>query len=94
MTTLLRYFRQVVAPNGRHRARPVLLPDEPIPPRTEPVPHVVLDEDELLRLLDEDAVEVLECADCPVCDRITAHAMSPDTRRCWVCGTTSKAGAS
>ena len=91
MASPLRYLRQVVAPNGRHRARPLLLPDEPIPPRTEPVPHVVLDEDTLLRLLNEDAAEVLECADCPVCDRITAHAMGRSTRRCWVCGTQSPA---
>lgn len=94
MTTLLRYFRQVVAPNGRHRLRPLLLPDEPIPPRPAPTVREHLTEDQLLRLLDEDAVEVLECADCPVCDRITAHAMGRDTRRCWVCGTESSAEAS
>jgi hypothetical protein len=92
VTTLRRYVRQVVAPNGRHRLRPVLLPDEPIPPRTEPVPCQVLDEDTLHRLLNGGDAEVLECADCPVCDRITAHAMSPDSRRCWVCGTESTAG--
>jgi hypothetical protein len=93
VTSPIRFLRQVVAPNGRHRLRPVLLPDEPIPPRAEPVPHVVLDEDTLHRLLNGGDAEVLECADCPVCDRITAHAMSPDSRRCWVCGTESPAGA-
>lgn len=93
MTTLRRYVRQIVAPNGRQRGRPVLLPDEPIPPAALTV-REHLTEDQLLRLLDEDAVEVLECADCPVCDRITAHAMGRDTRRCWVCGTESSAEAS
>ncbi|MFJ1667422.1 hypothetical protein ACIOK4_13740 [Streptomyces bottropensis] len=93
MTSPIRFLRQVVAPNGRHRARPVLLPDEPIPPRAEPVPCQVLDEDTLHRLLNGGDAEVLECADCPVCDRITAHAMGPDSRRCWVCGTESTAGA-
>jgi hypothetical protein len=93
VTSPLRVLRQIVAPNGRHRLRPVLLPDEPIPLRAEPVPCQVLDEDTLLRLLDEGEAEVLECADCPVCDRITAHAMGPKTRRCWVCGTTTPAGA-
>ncbi|MEH0456986.1 MULTISPECIES: hypothetical protein [Streptomyces] len=34
MTTLRRYVRQVVAPNGRHRK-----PVEPTPPQAEPVPH-------------------------------------------------------
>lgn len=34
MTTLRRYVRQVVAPNGRHRK-----PPEPVPPQAAPVPH-------------------------------------------------------
>lgn len=89
MTSPLRVLRQIVAPTGRHRLRPVLLPDEPIPLATEPVASVVLDEDALMRLLDEGAAEVLECALCPCCDRITAHAMGRDSRRCWTCGTES-----
>jgi hypothetical protein len=93
MTSPIRILRQIVAPTGRHRLRPVLLPDEPIVPAAEPVAHVVLDEDELARLLDENAAEVLECAVCPCCDRITAHAMNRDSRRCWTCGTESPAGA-
>jgi hypothetical protein len=91
MTTLRRYLRQVIAPNGRHRPQPVLLPDEPIPAPAEPVVGAVLCEDELARLLDEDAAAPTECAPCPCCDRITAHAMNRDgTRRCFTCGTTSK----
>lgn len=39
MTSPLRVLRQVVAPNGKHRGRPLLLPDEPIPPQADPVPH-------------------------------------------------------
>lgn len=92
MISLRRYVRQVVAPNGRHR-KPLLLPDEPLPPAA-PTVREHLTEEQLLRLLDEGEAEVLECADCPVCDRITAHAMGRDTRRCWVCGTTTSAGAS
>lgn len=38
MTSPMRVLRQIVAPNGRHRARPMLLPDEPIP-APEPAPH-------------------------------------------------------
>jgi hypothetical protein len=91
MTSPLRVLRQIVAPNGRHRPRPVLLPDEPIPALDGPVEHAVLDDDELHRLLEADAVQPIECAPCPCCDRITAHAMNRDsTRRCWTCGTTTK----
>lgn len=91
MTKPLRVLRQIVAPNGRHRLRPVLLPDEPIPTPTEPIVGAVLCEDELLRLLNEGVAEPIECAPCPCCDRITAHAMNRDgSRRCWTCGTTTK----
>lgn len=90
MTTLRRYVRQVVAPNGRHRPRPVLLPDEPIPPRTEPVQRAVLTEAQLLQLFDDGEAAVLQGAPCPVCDHTTPHAISRDGRRCWECGTTSK----
>lgn len=87
----LRAAIEIVMPTGEHRARPVLLPDEPIPAHDGPVPHVVLDEDELVRLLDEDEAEPIECAPCPCCDRTTAHAMNRDgSRRCWTCGTTTK----
>lgn len=90
MTTLRRYVRQVVAPNGRHRPRPVLLPDEPIPPRTEPVQRAVLTEEQLLQLFDDGEAAVLESGRCPVCDCFTPQAISRDGRRCWECGTTSK----
>jgi hypothetical protein len=91
VTTVLRYLRQVVAPNGKHRARPVLLPDEPIPAPAEPIIGAVLCEDELARLLDEDTPTPTECAPCPCCDRTTPHAMNRDgTRRCFTCGTTTK----
>lgn len=91
----LRAAVEIVLPTGEHRAgRPLLLPDKPIPARTEPVPHVVLDEDELVRMLDEGTAEPIECANCPCCYRITAHAMNRDgSRRCWTCGTESPAGA-
>lgn len=89
MTTLLRYFRQIVAPNGRHRSRPVLLPDEPIPAPEVPTRGTVLCEAELLRLFDDGEVEVLTGARCPCCDCTTPHAMGRDRRRCWECGTES-----
>lgn len=99
MTSPLTVLRQVVVwpferalpAKGRHRA--VLLPDEPIPAPDEPVSGEVLDEGELQRLLCEGAAEVLECASCPCCGRITAHAMRRDgSRRCWTCGTETAAG--
>lgn len=92
MTSPLRVLRQIVAPNGRHRPRPVLLPDEPIPAPAEPVRHAVLTEDQLLRLFDDGEAAVLEGAPCPCCDCTTPHAISRDSRRCWECGTTSKEG--
>jgi hypothetical protein len=95
VTTLRRYVRQIVAPNGRHRARPLLLPDEPIPAPAVPARGTPMSEDELLRLLDEDAVQPIECAPCPCCNRITAHAMNRDSsRRCWTCGTTTTGNCS
>jgi hypothetical protein len=93
MTSALRFLRQVVAPNGRHRARPVLLPDEPIPPTVLTV-REHLTEEQLLRLLDNDEAAVAECAPCPRCKCNAAHAMGRWTRRCWTCQTTSLLGAS
>jgi hypothetical protein len=90
----LRVLRQIVAPNGRHRARPVLLPDEPIPPRTEPVPCEVLDEAQLLRLFDDGEAEVLTGARCPCCNCTTPHAQGRDRLRCWECGTETPVEAS
>jgi hypothetical protein len=90
VTTLRRYVRQIVAPNGRHRPRPLLLPDEPIPAPAGPVQHAVLTEEQLLRLFDDGEAEVLRGARCPMCDCTTPHAMSRDSRRCWECGTTTK----
>ena len=92
MTTLLRYFRQVVAPNGRPRPRPVLLPDEPIPPTVLTV-REHLTEEQLLRLFDDGEAEVLTGARCPCCNCMTPHAVGRDSRRCWECGTESPAGA-
>jgi hypothetical protein len=85
----LRVLRQIVAPNGRHRLRPVLLPDEPIP-AAAPTVRAHLTEEQLLRLFDDGEAAVLESAPCPLCDRTTPHAISRDSRRCWTCGTTSK----
>ena len=93
MTTLRRYVRQVVAPNGKHRPRPVLLPDEPIPPAA-PTVREHLTEEQLLRLFDDGEAEVLTGARCPCCNCTTPHALGRDTRRCWVCGTESSAEAS
>lgn len=93
MTTPFRVLRQLVAPTGRHRARAVLL-DEPVPDRAEPIVQSVLDEAELYRILHDGTAEVLESAECPCCDRFTAHAVQADgVRRCWTCGTESPAGA-
>ena len=89
-----RVLKQIVAPTGRHRLRPVLLPDEPIPAPVWPITHQVLGEAELTRLLDDGTAEVLSSARCPCCDRFTAHAVPKDgPRRCWECGTESPAGA-
>lgn len=93
MTTLRRYVRQVVAPNGRHRARPLLLPDEPIPAPETPARGTVLTEAQLLRLFDDGEAEALTGAHCPCCDYTTPHAVGRDSRRCWECGTTTRTGA-
>lgn len=94
----LRVLRQAVAwpvermlpATGQHRRPSVLLPDDLIPAPDDPVPHEVLDEDELHRLLDAGAAEVLESAPCPCCDRTTAHARQINgALRCWNCGTTT-----
>jgi hypothetical protein len=92
VTSPLRVLRQIVAPTGKHRPRrPVLLlPDEPLVEQTVPIPHVVLNETELSQLLDADEIATHEDADCPRCERATAHAVNRDTsRRCWDCGTTT-----
>jgi hypothetical protein len=68
VTSPLRVLRQIVAPTGRHRPKPVLL--------------------------DADEIATHEDADCPRCERATAHAVNRDTsRRCWDCGATTPAGA-
>jgi hypothetical protein len=83
--------RHLIRGKGQHRARPVLLPDEPIPAAIGPVRHAVLSEAELERLLDEGTAEPLESAACPCCDRNTPHAIQKNgSRRCWQCGTTTK----
>jgi hypothetical protein len=89
VTTLRRYVRQVVAPNGKHRPRPLLLPDEPIPAPEVPVRGTVLGEDQLHQQLENGEVAVTECGPCPRCKSTTAHAMARWTRTCWTCDTTS-----
>jgi hypothetical protein len=91
MTRTLRVLRQIVAPNGRHRLRPVLLPDEPVPAHVGPIGHSILSEGELARWLEDGVVEPEESADCPCCDKRTSHAKQQDGKlRCWQCGTTTK----
>lgn len=94
MTSPMRVLRQIVAPNGRHRPRPIrLLPDEPPPAPTGPVRHGVLDEAELTQLLDAEQIVANESADCPSCLRNTFHAMHRDgSRKCWTCQTETLAG--
>jgi hypothetical protein len=91
VTKLLRMARQIVAPTGRHRPRrAVLLPDVPAAPVSEPVPHVVLDEDELEQQLADGDVLANEFDLCSGCDRTTFHALYRDgSRRCWTCSTTT-----
>ena len=93
MTRPMRVLRQIVAPNGRHRARPLLLPDEPIPAPETPARGTVLTEAQLLQLFDDGEAEVLTSAPCPCCDLTTPHAVGVDSRRCWQCGTTTKTRA-
>jgi hypothetical protein len=86
VTSPLRVLRQIVAPNGKHRLRPVLLPDEPIPPTVLTV-REHLTEAQLLQLFDDGEAEVLTAAPCPCCDCTTPHALGVEKRRCWECGT-------
>ncbi|MEU8968077.1 hypothetical protein AB0D11_02175 [Streptomyces monashensis] len=84
---------RVLPATGRHRLQPVLLRDDLVPAPDEPTPHEMLDEEELHRLLDEGAAEVLESAACPCCDRTTPHARQNDgSLRCWNCGTETPGG--
>jgi hypothetical protein len=82
------------APVGRHRARrPLLLPDEPVSPAA-PVPHAVLDEGELERLLDDGVLAANAYATCPAEQRRTFHAFyRTGVRRCWTCGKPSAGDA-
>lgn len=81
-----------VRPSGR---RPLFLPDEPLPVPSGPSEHRTLGEGELARLLGDGDIEPLVSAECPCCDRWTAHAKQTDERlRCWTCGTRTLAGAS
>lgn len=89
MTTVRRYIRQVVAPNGKHRPRPVLLPDEPIPPTVLTV-REHLTEAQLVRIFDDGEAEVLTSAHCPLCNCATPHEPGPEKRRCWECGTETR----
>lgn len=92
MTTIRRYFRQIIAPNGRHR-RPVLLPDEPIP-AVAITTRKHLTDAQLLRLFDDGEAEVLTSGHCPLCDCTTPHAQGRDRLRCWECGTETPVEAS
>jgi hypothetical protein len=83
-----RVLRQIVTPGtGRHRPRrPVLLPDQPIT-AAAPVPHEVLDDDELERLLDAQVIAANEFATCRAEERRTFHAFYRNgIRACWTCG--------
>ena len=83
-----RVLRQIARPTGRHRPRrPVLLPDEPLAEQTVPIPHVVLDDDELEQLLDCGDVLANEFATCPAQQRRRFHAFYRNgIRKCWTCG--------
>ncbi|MDX3520768.1 hypothetical protein [Streptomyces scabiei] len=94
MTTLRRYVRQIIAPNGKHRPRPVLLPDEPVPAPAVPARGTVLTEAQILQLFDDGEAEVLTGAHCPSCNHTTPHAPGAGKRRCWECGTESPVEAS
>lgn len=88
MNDPIRVLRQIVRPNGRHRSRPLLLDETFLQPDV-PVHGTAVSEAELAHLIDEGAVEPLESATCPVCNRYTPHARQADNRlRCWECGTT------
>lgn len=92
MTSPLRVLRQIVAPNGKHRAQPVqFLPDGEA---TETVDmRELLDDSELQHLLDTGEVVANESAPCPACDKTTLHAMHRDgSRRCGTCGTETLPG--
>ncbi|MGW0837098.1 hypothetical protein [Streptomyces prunicolor] len=103
MTSPIAVLRRAVAwpikrerpTKGKHRLRPaVLLPDEPIYPSTEPVPHADLDGAHLEQLLDSGEVAANAYATCPNEQRRTFHAFeSTGTKRCWDCGTASAGDA-
>lgn len=93
MTSPIRVLRQILAPTGRHRPRPLLLPDKPVLPHAGPTARGVLDEDTLALLLGDDQIVATESAHCEECGWTTAHAMHRDgVRTCWTCGTKSPAG--
>ncbi|MFH9072732.1 hypothetical protein [Streptomyces alboflavus] len=90
MTSPFRVLRQIVAPTGRHRPRPLLLPDVPIDPPAGPVACGVTDEDTLALLLRSEKVVGTEVAHCAECESETAHAMNRNgTRTCWTCSSTT-----
>ena len=88
MTSPIRVLRQIVAPNGRHRAKAGLLASE----RSYPVRpgRRVLSENELLEgwplpVFVPGAV-VAQCFDdCPTCRKATAGALTKDGWRCGEC---------
>lgn len=94
MTSPIHVLRQIVNGGGRHRPRrPLLLPDAPLAPAAEPVPHVVLDEDELEQLLNTGDALANEFDTCPAEQRTTFHALYRDgSRRCWTCGVETLGG--
>jgi hypothetical protein len=80
--------------HGKHR-RPVLLPDEPLPPVA--VRGSVLSEEELLagwpELVRAPGAVVAQCFDdCPTCKKATAGALTKDGWRCGECLTPVLAG--
>lgn len=90
----LRAAIEIVAPTGEHRARPaVVLPDEPVPPRTTPIVHGLLSEGELEEQLEHGAVLANEFDMCPDEQKTTFHALYRDgLRKCWTCGCVTAGG--
>lgn len=95
MTSPLRVLRQIVAPNGRHRSRPLLLPDKPW--ESVGARGTTLSETELLdgwpELERPELAAVATCFDdCPTCGQATAGVLTKDGWRCGECFTPVPAG--
>ena len=94
MTRPLRVLRQIVAPNGRHRAGAPLLVHEPgLPVRSRGVLDEVRLEGILLRPVlpatPFGAAVPQAWRDCPGCGRATAGVVNKDGWMCGLCLTVS-----